>query len=140
MYPEKHRPSDNWKAPKLRFHPGNFVRNNKTGDLFCVTLAYRLITEPNVWLFELEIRQNLNNPSNPLSIACETVGEKPNPSRIIYEPLRDTSDNRYINRTRNDFHFGDSITSTTRELLNDYTLVSSGEISATQIVKGQPNR
>ena len=130
MYPERSKSTDNLKAPKLRFRPDSFVRHNKTGELLCITLAYRLIKEPGIWLFDLEVRQGLGNPETSLSLACETIAGEPRKDRIIYEPIRDTFDNKYINRTYNDYHFGNGIMGiTTKDLLNNYTLISSGEIS-----------
>ncbi len=136
MYPERPRRTDNLKAPKLRFYPNSFIRHNKTGELFCITLAYRFIAEPNIWRFDLEVREGLGNPETPMSFACKTIAGEPVSNRIIKEPIWNTSDNKYINRTYNDYHFGDGLIGiSTKELLNNYTLVSSGEVNTTKMVK-----
>lgn len=44
------------KAPKLRFKPGEFLRNKKTKELYCIRYAYRLESDPFVWVFYLEER------------------------------------------------------------------------------------
>lgn len=130
MYQERYRTTDNLKAPKMRFRPHSFIRHNKTRELFCITLAYRLISEPTIWRFNLESRRDLSNPETPLSLACKNIAGEPSDKRVIYEPIRDIFDNKYINRTYNDYHFGGGIIGIkTKELLNNYTLVSSGEVS-----------
>lgn len=136
MYPERYRKADNLKAPRMRFQTGSFIRNNKTKELFCITLAYRLISEPSVWQYELESRKDLSNPETPLSIACKDVAGSPSTDRVIFKPIRHSLDDTYINRTRNDYRFGDSITATTKELLNGYTVISSGEINTSTLIEG----
>ena len=113
---------------KLRYQPGQFVRHNKTRELLCITLAYRLIREPNIWLYELEERESMTAPDTPMSIACEHLTGGPNPNRVISEPIRDTFDPRYKARTYNDYHHGNSRVVNTQTMLNEYTVVSSGEV------------
>ena len=114
------------KPPKLRFRPGEFVREKKTGQLFCIIFAYRLVDEPSIWRFKLEEREDLGDPSTFLSLYCaEMAGEIPMNERIKWQPVY-LGDVMQIDPR--DYCHGDRETATTKRLLNDFEVVSSGEV------------
>lgn len=128
------------KAPKMRFKIGQFLRCTKAdnfcrkGELWCIILAYRLREKPNEWLYLLEVRRDLNNPETPLSQACYAQAGEPNPNRVIYEPLHSSLDlHGKHGALYNDYCFGDRASRTTKQLLNNFQLVSSGEIAPSSL-------
>ncbi len=117
------------KPPKLKFKPGQFVRNNKTKELFCIRIAYRMVAEPNVWRFELEERADFAKPVTSTSALCEALTSgNMRDCPVIMEPLRSDMDLCGHPQTRDLYHFGDAIRVRNQTLLNDYTVVSSGEV------------
>lgn len=118
-----------YKAPPLRFRPGNFVRRRKHEQLYCVVRVHRLISNPSEWLYLLEERDTLKNPSTPLSIACEKISGKSfsRAGKIIWEAI-DKHDDRIRFMQLDDYGFGDRIIETNKTMMQQYELVSSGEI------------
>jgi len=123
------------KPPKLRFRPGQFFRLKKSrgpgyevGQLYCIVWIYRLVAEPNIWKFVLEERSSLHPPGTELSVMClEISGEVPFDERIKWQPVfpNDSPAGRIDPR---DYCHGDRALATTQQLLNDYELLSDGEI------------
>jgi hypothetical protein len=121
---------------KMRYHIGQFLKLKKghtdhfvnQGEYVCITLAFRLKDKPNEWIYKLETRKDLFNPYTPLSTALQNLAPI-NPNRIIYDPIRDSQDKRYREITYNDYHHGDSCSKTTKELIQHFDVISSGEVS-----------
>ena len=122
--------NSNPKAPRLRFKPGEFFRNRKSGQLYCAIYVYRLMREPNIWLFYLEERNDFSPPGTMASLMCRMLGAQvrveANQS-VVYQPFRSERDVS--------MHFmplfyahGDAQIATSKMLLNEFDLVSSGEI------------
>jgi len=61
------------KAPKLRFHPGDFLQKKKGKSLWCVIACYRTLQAPHEWIFLLEARANREDPATGLSAACQAL-------------------------------------------------------------------
>lgn len=82
------------KPPKLRFRPGQFFRNRRDGELFCVVVAYLRVNSPGIWLFVLESRKDCSDPSSELIRALEAYapGVTKVDNRISYTPFRNDSD------------------------------------------------
>lgn len=115
------------KAPKLRFKPGQFLKYG--GQLYCVIMAFRYKSEPNVWLFELEERKTISNPQTGLSGYIETFDQVQIPldKAIVYEPIRTMSDLHKKEYRR--YRHGDSTVKSTQDLINKAQIISSGEVS-----------
>ena len=119
---------------KIRFQPGDLVRKKKgnmrwpePGTLLCVIAVYRTKDSPNIWNYLLEERKELGSPETPLSQIIErlTDGASENFSdRIFHEPVWSVGDIP----SHNWYAHGDQYTATTKEMLNEFQLVSSGEI------------
>ena len=104
------------KPPKLRFKPGEFVREKATNQLYCIVWAYRTVQEPHVWLFTLEERNSLDPPDTLLSMYCEGVaGKLTENDRILWEPVRG-----YLPIHPQDFCHGDREVVTNKRMLNDF--------------------
>ena len=117
--------TQSFKAPKLRGKPGEFYRDKRDGQLYCVVFIYRHRSEPNIWLYNLEERNNLNEPNTQLSVLCENIaGRISDNERILWEPLRDGE----IPWHTQDYAHGNRLTITSKRLINDFELISSGEI------------
>jgi hypothetical protein len=115
-----------FKAPKLRGKPGEFYRDKHDGRLYCVVFIYRLKKEPNIWRYTLEERKDLSTPDTLLSGMCEAIaGKIPDSERILWEPLNDTG----MRMHPQDYCHGDRLTITSKKLINDFELLSSGEIT-----------
>lgn len=134
------------KAPKLRYLIGSFLQAKrdvhhfaKKGEIFCITLAFRLKANPHEWLYQIEARKDIYNPETILSLLCKAEGYIPNHNRVIYEPVTGILDHRVLAVTQNDFGYGDSMTVSTKELINDFVLISSGEIYSPNQTKTLPN-
>ena len=110
------------RAPKLRFKPGQFVEEKKTGQLYEILVAYRLKSSPNEWMFELEERDSNQTPETILSILCaHATGNCPH-DRVQYEPVRSYGDIHtmfasYI------YHHGSGKIATNKELINEFILL-----------------
>jgi hypothetical protein len=116
------------KPPKCRFKPGQFVRCNTTGELYCIRIIYRTIDDPHNWKFYLEERKDLASPHTPISRLVERLaGEEMNQCIIHYSPVRNYDE---IPGVKNFYHYGDSISGMpNQKLLNSFTLISSGELA-----------
>ena len=121
------------KPPKLRFQAGSFVRNKKTGELFCIRVTFRTIDEPTFWKFVLEERDNTDphvaqpgdrGKMDTLLVLHEAVVGKDDPTRsvTITEPLRSS-----MEWHEEDLLMNSSLAVSNQTLLNDYEVVSSGE-------------
>jgi hypothetical protein len=120
----------NRRAPKLRFQPGEFYREKKTGVLYCVIFAYLSAEEPTVWRALLEERRDLTTPESLYTAALEELGGFQDVSRISYLLWdRRLTPGTYLFALGR-FAHGDSTSVPTSVLLRDFTLVSSGEIMA----------
>jgi len=114
-----------FKAPKLRGKLGEFYVDKRDGQLYCVVFIYRHRKEPNIWLYTLEERNNLNEPNTQLSVLCENIaGRISDSERILWEPLGDFETPSHPQ----DYAHGNRLTVTSKRLINDFELVSSGEI------------
>jgi len=118
------------KPPKLRFQAGSFVRNKASGELFCVRIIYRDSGNPTEWLFVLEEREGLE-PSGKtreldrLLIAHEAAkGEDVTRSVVLWEPQRQSP---FLNPELN-LLMNSSVTVSNKQMLNEYEVVSSGEV------------
>jgi hypothetical protein len=118
----------NVKPPKLRFKPGMFVREKNTSELYCIRVIYRLANNPHEWCYYLEERKDLGDPSTPLSVLCQRIaGYGMNGCLLHYPPVRDVSE---VPGERNLYRYGDAKSDVpNQKLLNDYTVISSGELS-----------
>jgi len=114
-----------FKAPKLRFKPGWFVRENKSGQLYCILLAYRYKEDDANWIFILEERKNLGNPQTTLSKLCEAAGGTSEVSRIIWEPLHRGD---ALSLASNIYGHGDRCHVPNKKLINDFEVISHGEV------------
>jgi hypothetical protein len=120
------------KPPKLRFRPGQFFRLKRSrgpgyevGQLYCCVWIYRTVEEPNIWKFVLEERKGLSSPSTTLSTMCAAVaGEVPFEERIKWQPIYR---HEAMDLDPRDYCHGDRTLALTKDLLNDYDLVSDGE-------------
>jgi hypothetical protein len=122
--------SRNRKAPKLRFHPGEFYREKKTGALYCVIFAYLSAEEPTIWRALLEERKELVSPESLYSAGLEELAgfrDVPRVSYLLWD--RRLSPSMYLYALGRCSH-GDEMSRSTPELLQDFVLVSSGEIEA----------
>ena len=122
------------KAPKLRFKPGQFVQDKKgngrdcpKGQLYCITYCFRLISAPSEWIFCLEERSNLHSPNTVLSNICDELsgGYSTTDKCIVYTPVKTSSD---AENGLNLYHHGNSICRRTKDLLQNFELISSGEV------------
>jgi hypothetical protein len=117
------------KPPKLRFRPGSFMREKGNNQLYCIRCAFRYLDNPSEWLFVLEYRNNIESPQTFMSFACAMISQAPvDQCVILWEPLRRGmywSDHEFC---QNMYHFDSSKLVYNKDLLNNYILVSSGEI------------
>lgn len=115
------------KPPKLRFHPGEFLRFEE--ELYEIIYAYRMAEKPHEWLFCLEERKSLRSvePDDHLGRALVGMGLGESTPRLIYDIFRNSLDVLE--------YFGDipshghrRILSTKDLLQKKAKVVSSGEI------------
>jgi len=114
------------KPPKLRYRPGQFFKHNKTNQLYCCLFAFRLKDTPHIWYFLLEERINMGDPSTPLSIMCALSSVDTHwENRIQYQPFDSEYDACVFLR---DYAYGDRWSVSNQNLINNFELVSSGEV------------
>jgi len=118
------------KPPKLRGEAGAFYKKKDYSQIYCLIMAYRLKKEPHIWLYKLEERTSIGDPSTVLSKLCETgTGKNLNTNYgVLWEPVYDYFDACEKTRDMDRYAFGDSIVVTAKSLKNDYVKISSGEI------------
>jgi hypothetical protein len=116
------------RPPKCRFKPGQFLREKGTGDLYCIRIIYRTIMDPHEWKYYIEERKDLATPDTELSKLVEKIAGQEMKGCIKWDqPVKDYDE---IPGVRNFYHFGDSKSDVpNRVILNDYILISSGELS-----------
>lgn len=120
------------KAPTLRFRPSWFLREKKTGQLYCIIFAYRVVQEPHVWHFYLEERRDFSPPDTTLSFGCELLGGQvrvASNQSVAYEPFRSHNYALYHFSPMFYKHANGRMTSN-KTLLNDFEIASSGEITS----------
>ena len=112
------------KPPKLRFWPGQFMREKSTGQLYCIMWAYRTVEDPHTWLFQLEERQDLDDPSTMISthVEREVGGFKENNERIKWQPVHR---NDMMMMGAQDYYHGDRTTITNKSMLNDFEMATT---------------
>jgi len=118
------------KAAKLRIKPGSFVKEKRTGDIYCIRYCYRVQTDPHNWFFYLEERTDLKSPSTTLSILLTGQVE----SSIVCDYFAYKNHHEAREKVEKQFpgglyRFGNSIVVENKKLLNNYELISSGEVS-----------
>lgn len=118
------------KAAKLRIKPGSFLKEKKTGDIYCIRYCYRLQTDPHNWFFYLEERTNLKSPSTTLSVLL--TGKIESDSITDYFAYKNHGEAR--EKVEKQFpggmyRFGNATLTDTKGILNNYELISSGEVS-----------
>lgn len=119
------------KPPKLRFRPGIIVREKGSLQLYCVRVVYRLKENPHEWIYVLEYRSHVGNPSTELSTLCGDLSGDPkgmDACVVLWQPLYSSLDYSSHDLCRNMYHYGDSKAVTNKEMLNNYEVVSSGVI------------
>lgn len=116
------------KPPKLRFKPGQMLKHKQTGEIVCIRVAYRSQANPHEWLFVLEDRENIGKPSTKLSTAVEQLaGEGMRGCLVIWELVREHNCCQ-LPGTENFYWFGSCSTKSNKHVLNNYQVVSSGEV------------
>ena len=120
------------KAPKMRYSIGQFLTDRK-GGLWCIVLAFRMVSEPSEWVYTLEARKNLSNTATTLSALCERVTGGVVGDRIIWQPITGRYDPAFKTATANDYLHGDHVDVANKRLIRDYTVVASGEINTVAI-------
>lgn len=112
------------KAPKLRFKPGSFVRD-QNNQLYCIRIAFRLKGNPNEWMFLLEERKHMGDPSTPASTLIEQSygGSGTTVCKAVYEPVCHFHDAKDDPDLRNMYQFGNGCFVSNRKMLNEFTVV-----------------
>ena len=111
------------KAPKVRYRPGTMLKDEK-GQLWCCLQVYRLIENPTVWIYHLEERKTMWDPSTPMSDWCEKQSPGEDVS-VIMTPLRSWLD---ALQKDNSYAHGDRTCLTAHEMRN-FQVMSSGVLS-----------
>lgn len=82
------------KPPKLRYKPGTFVQDAK-GQLYCIRVIFRLRDNPHEWIYELEYRDHMSDPSTYASTLCGALSGDPHGMSecvVLWEPLYSSMD------------------------------------------------
>ena len=116
------------KPPKLRYKPGSFVRDKK-GQLYCIRTAYRTTEDPHEWVYDLEYREDLGDPRTQMSELCaEVIGQPVGICVVVWEPLSRRDLAGTLPGMENAYRFGDSKHVTNKKMLQEYSVVSSGQV------------
>jgi hypothetical protein len=103
-----------YKAPKLRFKVGTFVRHKKSGCVYEVEAAFRIAETPNQWEYHLGLRNDL----------VSRIPAEDRASRVIYKPFPNSyaAMSAFLWKTDGD----EWVSSAT--LMNHYAVVSLHEV------------
>ena len=123
----------NDKPPKLRFKPGTFVCQKDKPQLYCIRIAYRLMEDPRVWHYSLEERDSLGSPHTIethalAAIAGPDAAQQFDACPTLWVPLHSSMDVSQHEQCRDIYHYGSGIHATAQDLINNYEIVSSGEV------------
>lgn len=113
------------KPPKLRFRPGTIIRIGS--QHYQIVYAYRLQDSPHEWHFCCELRDGVEAPKlDEVMRVVTALGAGTDTPRVVREIFRDGYDvmNFFSDIPMNHDH----VTFTNQELLNQATVVSSGEV------------
>jgi hypothetical protein len=112
------------KAAKLRIKPGSFVKEKRTGDIYCIRYCYRLQTDPHNWFFYLEERTNLKSPSTTLSVLLTGKIESDSiTDYFAYKNHHEAQERVEKQFLGGMYRFGNSIIMENKKLLNNSRLL-----------------
>lgn len=112
------------KPPKMRYKVGTYVKN-KVGALFFIKIAYRKRDNPNEWIYVLEEREKVGDPSTDMSKLLQQSPQakfSPNDAIVIWELQRD---GMQLPGTETFYWFGCSVHTPNKLMIHEYEVVDA---------------